>query len=68
MQYFDFKIQEVDWNTWFYSTGMPPIENHFDDELSKRSKHLAWKWTVEYENETFHVDDIKNWSTIEICL
>jgi leukotriene-A4 hydrolase len=67
MNYFDQKI-EVDWNAWFYTTGMPPVKNEFDDSLSMKSMDLAERWTSNFENESFHEDDLKNWSTIEICL
>jgi leukotriene-A4 hydrolase len=67
MNYFDQKI-EVDWNGWFYTTGMPPVKNEFDDSLSKKSMDLAERWISNFENESFHEDDLKNWSTIEICL
>jgi leukotriene-A4 hydrolase len=68
LDYFkDKDLDSIDWNAWFYSPGMPPIQNKFNDILSKKSVDLASRWISNFENETFQKDDLKNWTTIEIC-
>ncbi|KAJ9085851.1 Leucyl aminopeptidase yscIV [Entomophthora muscae] len=37
-------LNKVDWNTWLYAPGMPPVECNFDDSLSKACNQLAKKW------------------------
>ena len=42
------KIDEIDWDAWFYGTGMPPVTlvNSYDDSLAKQSKELARSWAA----------------------
>jgi len=37
-------VKEVDWETWFFSTGMPPFKPTFDDSLARACRELATKW------------------------
>lgn len=39
-------IDELDWDAWYYSTGMPPVTNVYDDSLVKQSKELARSWAA----------------------
>eukprot|EP01080_Neovahlkampfia_damariscottae_P005822 gene5822-9645_t len=59
------EIKEIDWNSWFYSTGMPPVQNKFNDILSKNSIELASRWSKN-QNDNFSKNDLENWSTIQI--
>ncbi|GIL75506.1 hypothetical protein Vretifemale_5282 [Volvox reticuliferus] len=36
--------QDVDWNTWFFSPGMPPVTNTYDTSLAQQAYDLAMKW------------------------
>jgi hypothetical protein len=37
-------LNSVDWDGWFNKSGMPIVENKFDDSLAKVCIHLADKW------------------------
>merc|ERR550519_2614745 len=37
-------VKTVDWDTWFYSPGMPTYKPHFDDSLARVCWDLAKKW------------------------
>lgn len=63
-------IEEIDWDAWFYSTGMPPVTNTYDQTLAKQSFDLAKAW-VEYDGNTNGVSsipqsDLSNMSTLQI--
>ncbi|KAG2443497.1 hypothetical protein HXX76_001850 [Chlamydomonas incerta] len=36
--------QAVDWQTWLYGTGMPPVTNSYDTTLAQQAYNLALKW------------------------
>ena len=38
------KINEIDWETWFYKQGMPPVLPPLDQSMAKASTDLADKW------------------------
>ncbi|MGK3761875.1 MAG: leukotriene-A4 hydrolase [Bacillariaceae sp.] len=38
------KIKEIDWETWFYAQGMPPVLPPLDQSMAKASTDLADKW------------------------
>ncbi|KAG0096967.1 Leukotriene A-4 hydrolase [Podila epicladia] len=37
-------LNKVDWTTWLSGTGMPPVDNKFDDTLAKECTCLCKKW------------------------
>jgi len=37
-------IGQIDWDTWFYGRGMPPVENVYDTTLAEVAYDLAKKW------------------------
>mmetsp|Transcript_12716 Transcript_12716/g.40178 ORF Transcript_12716/g.40178 Transcript_12716/m.40178 type:complete len:399 (+) Transcript_12716:211-1407(+) len=37
-------ITAVDWDTWLYSPGMPPVENVYDTSMAEAAHKLALKW------------------------
>jgi leukotriene-A4 hydrolase len=37
-------LQEIDWDTWFYKPGMPPVKLDYDQSLGKKAFDLATKW------------------------
>ncbi|KAF8937070.1 Leukotriene A-4 hydrolase [Haplosporangium gracile] len=58
-------LNKVDWEAWLAGTGMPPVENKFDDTLAKACNCLCKKWdhsrTVEKPTE-FSPKDIEEFS------
>jgi len=37
-------IKKIDWDTWFYSPGMPPYKPNFDSSLATACRGLAKRW------------------------
>ncbi|PRW45014.1 leukotriene A-4 hydrolase isoform X1 isoform B [Chlorella sorokiniana] len=35
---------QIDWDTWYYAPGMPPVTNRYDENLGKQAYELAKKW------------------------
>eukprot|EP00890_Picochlorum_soloecismus_P005680 jgi/Picsp_1/6112/NSC_03466-R1_leukotriene a-4 hydrolase len=63
-------IEEIDWDAWFYSTGMPPVTNVYDQTLAKQSFDLAKAW-LEYDSNTnrrpsIQQSDLSSMSTLQI--
>lgn len=47
LKYFEDKdkpIDQIDWETWYYGRGMPPVENVYDTSLATAAYDLAKKW------------------------
>eukprot|EP00537_Pseudo-nitzschia_pungens_P007253 CAMPEP_0172367130 /NCGR_PEP_ID=MMETSP1060-20121228/19395_1 /TAXON_ID=37318 /ORGANISM="Pseudo-nitzschia pungens, Strain cf. cingulata" /LENGTH=652 /DNA_ID=CAMNT_0013091259 /DNA_START=94 /DNA_END=2052 /DNA_ORIENTATION=- len=40
----DPKVGEIDWDTWFYGQGMPPVLPPLDQSMAKASTDLASEW------------------------
>ena len=61
-------VEEIDWDTWYYAPGMPPVENKYDESLAERAFALAEEWHAYDKNksETTPSEDISNWSTLQI--
>jgi len=38
------KLTEIDWDTWLFKPGMPPVKLEYDESLAKQSYNLAMKW------------------------
>lgn len=38
------KVDEIEWDTWFYSQGMPPVLPPLDQSMAKASTDLASEW------------------------
>jgi leukotriene-A4 hydrolase len=36
--------RDIDWDTWFYKPGMPPVKNEYDSSLGKAAEDLARRW------------------------
>ncbi|CAK1584714.1 unnamed protein product [Parnassius mnemosyne] len=49
-------LTSVDWNAWFYSSGMPPIIPNYDTSMTKAVTELVAKI---FEAGTFSYDDVK---------
>ncbi|KAI9345247.1 hypothetical protein BDR26DRAFT_856601 [Obelidium mucronatum] len=60
-------LNTVDWDTWFFASGMPPVENKFDQSLAEACKSLATRWTDYAKNpvpsHNFSEKDISEFST-----
>ena len=55
-------IKEIDWDTWLYGTGMPPIKPDWDDSLAKPCYNLSARWQ-QWDTNTecpFNKDDLKD--------
>ena len=58
---------QVDWETWFYEPGMPPIVPVFDKTLSEASERLAECWVaVDREGRMIPTTSIDSWSSNQI--
>ncbi|XP_072942485.1 leukotriene A-4 hydrolase isoform X1 [Epargyreus clarus] len=51
------KLEKVDWNTWLYKSGMPPIIPQYDTSMTKAVTALLAD--IEQEDHVFTYDDIK---------
>jgi leukotriene-A4 hydrolase len=38
------KLKEIDWDTWLFKPGMPPVKLEYDESLAKQAYNLAMKW------------------------
>ncbi|KAF9175868.1 Leukotriene A-4 hydrolase [Mortierella sp. AD011] len=59
-------LNKVDWEAWLAGTGMPPVENKFDDTLAKACNCLCKKWNdSRHENKPtgFSAKDIEEFSS-----
>lgn len=59
------QIENIDWNGWFYSNGMPLVKNEFDTSLSEESMKLAKEWLKE-GSKNAKKEDLKDWTTLQI--
>ncbi|PSC70392.1 Leukotriene A-4 hydrolase isoform A [Micractinium conductrix] len=67
------KVKEIEWETWFYKPGMPPVTNKYDESLGQQAYELAKKW---HTSDVMGIgsdgpagasaDDIKGWSSTQI--
>lgn len=60
-------IKEIDWNTWLYGTGMPPVEPTFDRSLATEAEDLAEVWyAVDRNGRMLPTVDLSSWSSDQI--
>ncbi|KAK2145631.1 hypothetical protein LSH36_668g01034 [Paralvinella palmiformis] len=61
-------LDTVDWDTWFYKPGMPPIKPECDSSLADVCIKLATRWSqcTDSELDQFNEDDIKTMSSQQI--
>ncbi|OQR75340.1 leukotriene A-4 hydrolase-like [Tropilaelaps mercedesae] len=52
-------LDKVDWNTWLYSPGMPPVIPEYKSELAVACRVLCEKWTQASD------DDVKSFTNDE---
>ncbi|KAG0306330.1 Leukotriene A-4 hydrolase [Dissophora globulifera] len=61
-------LNKVDWETWLSGTGMPPVDNKFDDTLAKACSCLCKKWDDsrhEAHPKEFESSDIAEFSSTQ---
>lgn len=72
-------LDSVDWDTWFYSPGMPPITPNFDTSLADVCFNLKTKWvktvlesptgsSVGYFKKHFSSEDISGWTSSQFVV
>ncbi|KAJ0174026.1 hypothetical protein K1T71_010172 [Dendrolimus kikuchii] len=54
------KLEAVDWDTWFYQSGMPPIIPGYDTSMTKAVTTLLAK--IDEDNSTISNDDVKSFT------
>ena len=61
-------VAEIDWQTWFYAQGMPPVLPYLDQSMAKASSDLASIWcAVDREGKIPpSTNEIKEWSSSQI--
>jgi len=63
------RVNEIDWNTWFYAQGMPPVLPHLDQSMAKASTDLAKTWIdvdCGTKKNTVLTNEINSWSSGQI--
>jgi len=62
------KLDSIDWNSWLYAPGMPPIKNDFDQTYAKACNELAQRWDAARDDDHFDAfspKDIESFSSIQ---
>jgi leukotriene-A4 hydrolase len=60
-------LDEVDWETWFYSPGMPPTVVEYDRSLAQASERLASQWmAVDRSGCTLPLENVHGWSSGQV--
>ncbi|XP_035208388.1 leukotriene A-4 hydrolase-like isoform X1 [Stegodyphus dumicola] len=62
-------LNSVDWNSWLYTPGMPPVKPDYDCDLAKKCVELSSSWIKADDNDLaqFTFKDIENFSSHQIC-
>lgn len=67
------KLDEIDWDTWLYGRGMPPVTPKFDMTLATPPYNLAKRWAHASSTNTdpndldFNKSDLRGWFAGQIC-
>lgn len=61
-------FKDVDWDAWFYSTGMPPVKPNYDESLAVVCKDLCKRWSTAADDDLsqFIGDDLKDLSSVQV--
>jgi len=65
-------VQQVDWDTWYYAPGNPPVTHSYDTSLSEQAYALAMKWHtadvmgIGRAPDGVSKKDIEGWSSDQI--
>ena len=55
---------QIDWEGWFRGTGMPPVDNKFDDVLARDVLKLVRSW-MDSRGVNSKSADIKDWIAMQ---
>ncbi|XP_061384257.1 leukotriene A-4 hydrolase isoform X3 [Danaus plexippus] len=58
------KLAQVDWDSWLYKSGMPPVIPEYDTSMTKAVNDLLAK--INSSNTTFSYEDIKSFTPHQI--
>lgn len=67
------KLDSIDWETWLYGRGMPPVTPKFDMTLATPAYDLANRWaqaaskSSDPKDLNFKQSDLKGWFAGQIC-
>jgi leukotriene-A4 hydrolase len=61
-------VKEIDWDTWLYGQGMPPVLPPLDQSMARASTDMASVWVAvdRYEKPPPAKDEMKSWSSLQI--
>jgi len=62
-------LDSVDWDTWLYGYGMPPVDPKFDRTLLNMCDDLAKRWIEKKESTDFNefsLKDIENFDAMQL--
>ncbi|KAK2495177.1 hypothetical protein MC885_002352 [Smutsia gigantea] len=61
-------LNQVDWNAWLYSPGLPPVELNYDMTLTNACIALSQKWITAKEDDlsSFNSADLKDLSSHQL--
>ncbi|KAM6153182.1 leukotriene A-4 hydrolase isoform 2-T2 [Erethizon dorsatum] len=61
-------LNQVDWNAWLYSPGLPPIKPNYDTTLTNACIALSQRWITAKEEDlnTFNATDLNNLSSHQV--
>ena len=64
------KLNTIDWDTWFYSSGYPPYTPQFNTKLVDPALKLAAQWKKFTDGGNFGpvFDDVKGWSANQLVV
>ncbi|XP_055094730.1 leukotriene A-4 hydrolase isoform X3 [Symphalangus syndactylus] len=61
-------LNQVDWNAWLYSPGLPPIKPNYDMTLTNACIALSQRWITAKEDDlnSFNATDLKDLSSHQL--
>ncbi|XP_064604430.1 leukotriene A-4 hydrolase-like isoform X1 [Liolophura sinensis] len=61
-------LETVDWNTWFYGVGMPPVKPQYDTSLADICHQLGDRWSAASDGDlsAFSPTDLSNLSSVQV--
>ncbi|EGW08381.1 Leukotriene A-4 hydrolase [Cricetulus griseus] len=61
-------LNQVDWNAWLYSPGLPPVKPNYDMTLTNACIALSQRWVTAKEEDlsSFSISDLKDLSSHQL--
>nr|CAI9694391.1 unnamed protein product [Rangifer tarandus platyrhynchus] len=61
-------LNQVDWNTWLYSPGLPPVKPNYDMTLTNACIALSQRWITATDDDlnSFSSADLKDFSSHQV--